>query len=176
MSGIKMYFNANLWIETCFFDSNQSGIDIFYGSCANIVGLNSIRESYYFGLRAAYKSQVIFRPRNLREFTSTIYTEGALSNYSAIRAEKSSDIILYEDDPTKFQELGMALVEILNYNAYTGPTYYGVSLGSNSMFVGASKVSFAVDPGEPKYNEGKATIPDGQQFVTIDDSSCGIIK
>ncbi|MCC6160314.1 MAG: hypothetical protein IT350_19840, partial [Deltaproteobacteria bacterium] len=68
--------------------------------------------------------------------------------------------------------VNQAAVKILNPGLFKNDEYFGVSLESGSMLLGAQAISFAM----PVNNQWLVTVPRRNQFVVTPRQSCNIIR
>jgi hypothetical protein len=168
--GLQADDGSNAQLENCYLSVGLVGAAASDRSTLTLIGDNLLRECGVGGVLATNGSAIDFKPwANFPRvwYTTTIDFSGPRARWAAIAASGDSRIHLIDrtmniGDPTAAQ------VKVLNRNLHPGAEVYGVFLQSRSLLLNRDRLSFT----DPDINDGKPTIPDGQQVVLKPDEEC----
>jgi hypothetical protein len=172
--GVSADVNAGVMLTNCAVVRCGIGVQARNGSTIFLTGDNYIYDNILIGIQALWKSQVAINPWSVmptQHYTTDISTHEPTGAYSAIHAEGQSLIRVIDVDPNPLAER-VAAVRILNPGLFKNDQYFGVSLESGSMFIGAQRVSFSM----PINDQWTLTVPMARQFVTDDSQTSAVIR
>ncbi len=162
LNGLLVSFLSNAYANNCFFYHNKVGVVASYRSVLSLIGANYVADNLRIGIVATQSSTVVFqawRDDSLK-YVTDIRTTIEILKYTAILIRMNSSIDI-EDAWFVDDDIDIAHVRIVNETAYRSKQYFGVVVESQSIFSGAENTSFA----DATVNDGKDTIPTGQQIV-----------
>lgn len=160
--------SANAGIENTYITEAEFGVFVEAGGQAALLGRNILHENSTCGIRGRLRSSVVvcaWPMKPLLKYQTTISTAAPKGNYAAVGLEHDSSLLVLKsipDETTGGPDIPAAAeLQILNATLAKSAAYYGIVLTTRSLLVGANQVRF----NDEAINQGKDTVPDGQQIV-----------
>jgi hypothetical protein len=167
-AGVYTAGRSMLAFFNCYFLENNIAISAGDGSVIALLGINHIRDSLKFAIVAFNGANITLRwweDNPNTHYLTKIYNTESRNTYTAIHAMGNSTIYIGRPMITDTFQAPMN-VEILNEVNFYAQNYFGIRLDSGSAVCGTQYISFAgKDHNGNLLNEGKDTIPAGQQIV-----------
>ena len=160
-------------VYNCYFEGCSVGVTLSNMSSMGLFGDNYFKDCFKYALYLVNNCVLNVRGWDLFpaiHYTTKLYTTQQRKGYAAIKVEIGSTFLVGLNNEALDEQVARyrrpALVQIVSEKEFAPKEYYGVLLESLSQYIGSANTVFTgKDSSDNMLNEGKDTVPSGQQFV-----------